>query len=714
MDTLASSDNASGRAPADILFYIWKYRIFILALGALGLIAAGVFYQLHPALYRSQAKLFVRYVLERNLIDPVESQSSGGESRTGNTVINSEVEILTSWDLALAAADTVGIERLAGSNDNPHDKVNAASRIQHGLRARSSKGSNVIWLEYTDADRQLAVPVLESVVKLYFDKHLEVHRSIGAFAFVSEQSKQIQARLDETEARLKDLKLRANIVSSAETTNALHTNLVRREAELDAAKAELAAQRARVEQMERDMAGGPATYSPASDAGSLIRYEAITHRIESLQQQLLERLAVFTPESTSVKTLEQQLQALFTQKAEIEALDPVIDQRAARLDQPRKQRADLLAEQTTLSALEARIDTLESQLREVRTQSARFVELAPELAQLERRREAEAANHRYFESSLERARVDEALDPSKIPNISVVQQPSPPRADFGKRDAIAAGLAGGGLIFGCGLAVALGLMFDRTLKRSSEIEDKARLSFLASVPLIRSRSRNGSRDGAASCAVDVLMPGRPARLIQGYCEGIRDRLILGFESSGKLKVPKLIAMTGCVKGAGTSTIAVGLAEALSRTGRGKVLLVNLNMFNSDEPVNGQPALPVDDLLQSRGSVRPVADNLYVATGSSVSTALRRPLTMQIRELFPNLRTSDFDYVIIDLPSTADSSAALTAAGFADKIILIVPAEKVTPEALRRTYHELTSARGDVAVVFNKQRNLVPHWLASDN
>src|SRR5690606_24206683 len=130
-------------------------------------------------------------------------------------------------------------------------------------------------------------------------------------------------------------------------------------------------------------------------------------------------------------------------------------------------------EHASLAALQARIETLEGQLREVRRQADRFLEISPEIAQLERRKESEAAHQRYFETSLERARIDEALDPAKIPNISVVQRPSPAAVDFGKRDVTAAALAGGGLALGCGLAMVLGLMFDRTIKRSWDIEQNA-------------------------------------------------------------------------------------------------------------------------------------------------------------------------------------------------------------------------------------------------
>ena len=61
-------------------------------------------------------------------------------------------------------------------------------------------------------------------------------------------------------------------------------------------------------------------------------------------------------------------------------------------------------------------------------------EFGPQIAQLERTKEIEENNYKYFQESLEKARIDEALDPSKMPNISAVQKPSPAmRAKSGAR-----------------------------------------------------------------------------------------------------------------------------------------------------------------------------------------------------------------------------------------------------------------------------------------
>jgi hypothetical protein len=66
--------------------------------------------------------------------------------------------------------------------------------------------------------------------------------------------------------------------------------------------------------------------------------------------------------------------------------------------------------------------------------------------------------------------------------------------------------------------------------------------------------------------------------LRSYTEGLRERIISYFEVHNlNLKKPKLVGVTGCADGAGVSTLASGLAAALSKTGDGNVLLVDMNV-----------------------------------------------------------------------------------------------------------------------------------------
>jgi succinoglycan biosynthesis transport protein ExoP len=81
---------------------------------------------------------------------------------------------------------------------------------------------------------------------------------------------------------------------------------------------------------------------------------------------------------------------------------------------------------------------------------------------------------------------------------------------------------------------------------------------------------------------------------------------------------------------------------------------------------------------------------------------------------PNLKASDFDYVIFDLPPINQISPTIGLAGFMDKVLLVVEAEKNSRELVRRWYRELVGTRADVSVVLNKVRSYVPKWLDGDH
>src|SRR5205823_12888604 len=96
----------SGNLLSDILFALFKRKRTIILCAVVGIIAAAAFYFFYPPVYESQAKLLVRYVLERSAIDPIEAEKAAATSSNyTDRVIDAEIEILTSWDLAVQVAE---------------------------------------------------------------------------------------------------------------------------------------------------------------------------------------------------------------------------------------------------------------------------------------------------------------------------------------------------------------------------------------------------------------------------------------------------------------------------------------------------------------------------------------------------------------------------------------------------------------------------------
>src|SRR5215510_13554239 len=190
---------------SDILFALFKRKRIIILCAALGIIAAATVYFIYPPSYESQAKLLVRYVTERSAIDPVEAEkAAAASSNEADRVIGAEIEILTSWDLAMQVAQALGPQRLLPPSQDgftrviralglkgllppsgaPATESDAARSIVSGLKVISNKGSNIILISYKNRNPETATLVLQELLSRYFVKHLEVHRSAGAFDFV--------------------------------------------------------------------------------------------------------------------------------------------------------------------------------------------------------------------------------------------------------------------------------------------------------------------------------------------------------------------------------------------------------------------------------------------------------------------------------------------------------------------------------------------------
>ena len=410
-DTRRQLQHESGVHLDDVLFAVFKRKSTVLLCALLGVIAAVTVYFLWPAVYESRAKLLVRYVLERSGVDPVEAEKAvTASSNEGDRVIGAEVEILTSWDLAEQVADAIGPKRLGASS-----KEAAAMNVLSGLKVVPDKGSNIIFISYKNHDPRMATAVLQELLSRYFVKHLEVHRSAGAFDFVTQQTDQVRTRLSQTEDALQALKEKTGIASLKEGREALTAEQSKTREALNAAEAELAEKQAVVRQTG----------------------ETKTKRWKANEE------ADKAPASGKAR----------------------------------------------LAGAEAKVDSLVSRLHDIEQRITQLSEVAPQIEDLERKRAMDEANYKYFAASLEKARVDEALDPAKMPNISAVQRPSSPVLVTKPRDKIALGLAGGGLALGIALVLLRELILNRTVSRPSELENRLQIPLMLSIPY--KSSRNG-------------------------------------------------------------------------------------------------------------------------------------------------------------------------------------------------------------------------------
>ncbi len=747
---------------SSVLRAIFRHKGKVLLLTLLGLLGAVGVYLFYPSMYVSQAKLLVRYVIERSGVDPTDG-TGDRDARLTDAVINSEAEILSSWDLAMQTANTLGAKKVLPHASNPTTEE-AAVKISRGLDVGQRKGSNILFVSYQDRNAEVAPEVLNELITRYFIKHLEVHRSAGAFDFVTQQTDQVRAQLNQTEDALRPLREKAGIVSLASGTAALDTELAKTQDQLHDTEAELAEEKARVEQLNNSgavsgnsalptptptatvrksippsvgaaaLAASPSAVgagaakplpgdspTPTASNTDLLQYQSLLGQLDQLHHAEGDLRARYTPENTLVKNNQHQIDDLEKKRLVLETKFPDLPMRARGQTAGRPGEMDPLVEKTRLAGVEARAVALRKRLAEVQEQIKRLSELRPQIAELERKEDLEEANYKYFQATLEKARIDEALDPSKMPNISAVQKASPPALDTTKRNKLAGGLAAGGLIAGIALALLLDLILDRTVKRGTELEGHLGAPLLLSIPWRGSPDRPllSFKRGSNTVTVPTLRPNGTSiapwdagHFIRPYTEAIRDRLNLYFERHQLTHKPKLIGVAGLSEGVGTSTLAAGLAAALSEVHDGKVLLVDVKLGPGDvHPFfKGRPALSLPAAINSSGPDDSAAENLFLATVGSNTQGLAQLGLKKFFEMMPNLKASDFDYVIFDMPPLVQTSPTLGMSAFMDQMLLVVEAEKTNRDVIKRNYDHLVRERKNVSVVLNKARSYTPRWL----
>ena len=833
MSQQKSAAQPPGLNVQDVLYVLFKHKWKIITTSALGLGAAVAVYLLYPVIYESQAKLLVRYVVDTSAIDQVDSRPAASEN-----LISSEVEILTSSDLAMEVAETIGTERLLPESEGAANLSKAAAAIRNGLSVVALPGTNIISVSYRNPDPELARLVLKEIVSRYFTKHLEVHRSADAFNFVSQQTDQVRARLNHTEEELKRLKDEAGIISLNESTALINTELANTQNALQVAKAEYAEQNARVLEMEKSIEAQEkdtaSAERPTVDSQVAQRYQALIGQLDSVRQVQNQQLAKYSERAAQpplpdqferarqvrdlyksardtrgpaalalmnrlkkrfeetgkepparfvgterdtalalardryrqqndtgfayqggkkdfdtlvkeaedeilrkraggsaadnatqlelVKINQMQVENLEQQLRDLEKRYPNLLAASATAVSAQTGRVSLQNERAKLAGIEARMHTLEAHFKELHKRSEQLADAGPRIEQLQRTREIEENNYKYFQASLEKARIDEALDPSKIPNISVVQSPSVALKTSRDLKKIVLAFVGGGIGLGLALAFMMELLLDRSVRRKLELETLLGIPVLLSIPYLNGRkplrlswsfSRNGKTLAFRNRRYANSAPWDSEHFIRPYSEAIRDRLVLYFELNGMNHKPKLVAVTDCSEGGGASTLAAGLAADLSEIGDGKVLLVDMNVGRPEiHPFfGGAPACSLTEALV--GEPAPAGDNLYLAVANSPEAPQGAIIPKKFYDLIPHLKASDFDYIIFDMPCLGQTSVTLPMSRFMDKVLVVVEAERSNRDFVKRAYSELIACRASVSVIVNKVRSYAPKWLGAE-
>ena len=750
----------------DVYYVIFRHKWKIVLFTIAGAFAAAGLYLLRPPTYQSEAKLFVPYVIERERqsLNPGGKESEIRSAEPGN-VINSELEILRSFDLYIQVADLVGPEKILGRAGA--DRVLAAAAIEKSLEVESIKSTSTIRLVFRHSDPAVVQPVLRHLIALYQKRHVEIHRLSGVMEEdLTKMTDELRNKLAKIEEELRGLMDKAG-VTSLDAANKAHIEQISKIREgLFRAEAELAGRRAGL----RELQGA----APQKTGDKLVeskvpteksdQYKNLAVELDALRKNETNLLAQFTGQSPYVTKVREQIAGFEEQKRKLEEEYPQLTRSTASLPVAINQTGPSMnptIEAYRITTLEAETNTLHSQLEMILTEAGEIKKAEAKITELKREKELLETNYKNYQVNLEQAKLDQRLVPGKVPNINALQDPSPPAKNSSKTLKTMAIALALGLFSGVGLAFLIELVLDRTVKRPIEIQKKLHQSVVLTIPRV-SRNGHGHRrlanEGVESPApmpkpatlvgvdpsslfphrthapekktrkaskseVDTATPHSPVpgsvapweahHQLRAYYEALRDRLITHFEVNNMTHKPKLIAVTSCSQGAGVTSTAAGLAATLSETGDGNVLLVDMNLEQgAAHPFHrGKPACGLLDALESETrDPALVQEKLYLASMNDTASKLPNHLPRRFTHLVPKLKMSDYDYIIFDMPAITQTSITPKLAMYMDMVLMVIESEKTNRDVVEQANALLAQSNVSARAVLNKYRSYVPRWL----
>jgi polysaccharide biosynthesis transport protein len=759
-----SLPQTSGITRDDIFYILSRHKWKIVTISAIAILGAGLVYFLWPLPYRSEARLLIKYIVDTKSpgqMGTSNSKVSSPDDR-GETILNTELEVLGSFDIAMEVAKSVGPSNILAKVGGGNDVAMAAGVIRKGLSLDAPKRSSAIHLVFEHKDPTILQPVLNALIQEYYKKHLEIHRDVGQFGdFLTQQTDQLHSRLLQTEEALRAAKTNAGVISVEDTKKVYGEQIARIQDSILQAEAELAERQAAAAEMAKlthsempvlTNATAAVTNDAAVPSEKLAEYKRLSNLIDRLSNRQQELSVQFTPENSWVKQVSEQIAENEKLREKLEAAYPSLA--GIKTSLPRSATDSRGNTQIDLTAgLQRKIKILTAQLDDIQKAAAKMYASEGSISDLQRKYYLQETQYNYFSMSLEQSRIDEALGASRVSNISQIQSPTPPGRDYVKLQKASLGILGGGIAFAIGLAFLIELYLDQSIKRPIEVENRLGVPLFISIPRVNlstprkgltagktpllaspsmqksgadhagSSDLPGSSNGAEKTVLipstngangHQLAPWDPRYVLRPFCQALRDNIITFFEVNNLTHKPKLVAVTSCSNGAGVSTIAAGLAASLSETGEGNVLLVNMNQTEGavQQFYKGDLACDLDDALEGglKRDQALVQSNLYIANENHNADSFPVILPKRFKSLIPRLRASDYDYIIFDMPEVSQITSTQRLARFMDMVLMVVESEKTNRDTAKRVTSLLTGTKTNVAVVLNKTRDKIPARL----
>jgi len=237
------------RSVRELLSIVFKHKGKILTMFLTVVLTATVLSVLKEPKYEAASKLLLKYGRE----NIYKSTSPSGEmviDSSREERLNSEVEMLKGLNLAAEVLKDIGVQAVypkllekplassqSASKLSPLDK--AIPAFEKSLTVEAIPKSNIIEIRFQHEDPVIAAQIVNKLVDVYLEHHINVFKDSGDYVFFDEQVKLYQKKLKDSEEELNQFKSINNIFELQEQKKVLLNQISQLEIELAKTRGEL-------------------------------------------------------------------------------------------------------------------------------------------------------------------------------------------------------------------------------------------------------------------------------------------------------------------------------------------------------------------------------------------------------------------------------------------------------------------------------------------
>ena len=576
------------------------------------------------------------------------------------------------------------------------------------LETNPLPGSDVVAVAYQNSDPNLALNVVDRLVKNYIDNSKQISKEnvTTAVEMIDQQLPKAQAQVVDRKRALQQFQEQHQIFLVGEEAQSTVGNMRDLSQQIEDATSQLQEVRVRTQELEgqigmdsqRALTLNKLSHSPAIQQ-DIANLQAAQSKLLTEQERYYDNHPAIASVQNQIAVFEDSLQQRIFKIAGTSSQFFLEDLLASdRENLPQKLTSELAESEIQEKKLVSKLNNLKNVRQATQRKFARVPQLLNEFEDLQLQLETAQSKYKFL---LDRAQELSLLKQQNFDNVRIVES-----AQLNSPDLQSASLLTIGVGSFIGILVAISTMAtvdltDKLIKTPEELERIFKCRTIGNIPnfdhvvkpiasyktfqivkdkfaLVTQRSESDDSQllvQDTSVAISNMLP------VREFPHSISSEAFWMLQAKFKLLdkkrnlAEKVFVLSSSVSQEGKSTVTANLALALSRLGQ-KILIVDGNLRNPAQLDiwSGKNSIGLSEIIMHQrtadSATVPIAENLdLISTGSVYSNPLEIINSPKMKHLLQDL-AHQYDFVLIDSPALNDIPDALSWANLADGMILV--------------------------------------------